>query len=322
MALNQPPSDALILEIFRFQAHHNAVYKFYLQSLKIEVNDIIDPIQIPYLPIQFFKSQQVVSFDGLTENTQVFHSSGTTGFNTSKHYVFDSSFYQNLSQKIFEHHFGDLSNYHFLAILPSYQQNQNSSLIFMMDHFIKSSKSSISGYYLNDKAELEKAIKQIKKNPKKTIIWGVTYALLDLADADIEIDISDFIIFETGGMKGRRSEIPKDSLHQILKNKFKINQIGSEYGMTELLAQSYSQKNGIFDENFWFRVQLREINDPFKLVTTFGKNGVIQVMDLGNIGSCCFIETQDIGQKINENQFKILGRMDNSDVRGCNLLIN
>ncbi len=324
LALTTQANENLILEIFRFQAIYNEVYCNYLKYLNINPVDIQKTQDIPYLPIQFFKNKTVTCFAVNTKTTQVFYSSGTTSKNTSKHWVFETEFYQNISEKIFEQSFGPLANHHFLAILPSYQENTHSSLIFMINHFIKKSNSAVSGYYLNEKHALQAALKKSNKDAKKIIIWGVSYALLDLAEQNLALNNPNIIMLETGGMKGRRQEMPKENLHAILKNSFNLPHIGSEYGMTELLSQSYSQKEGIFNENNWFKIRLREFNDPFKIIepNNFGKNGVLQIMDLANIGSCCFIETQDIGQKISENEFKILGRMDNAEIRGCNLLVN
>lgn len=324
LALTTEANQNLVLEIFKFQAEQNPVYKSYINYLNINVFDIKKTADIPYLPIQFFKNKTVSSFTINKNIDQVFYSSGTTGNQASKHWVFETEFYKDISTKIFEQTFGPLANHHLLAILPSYKENSHSSLIFMINHFIKKSNSDVSGYYLKEKVALQKALKNCEKDTKKIIIWGVSYALLDLAEQNLVLNNPNIIMLETGGMKGRRQEMPKENLHAILKNSFNLAHIGSEYGMTELLSQSYSQKEGIFKENFWFKTRLREFNDPFKPIETnnYGRNGVIQIMDLANIGSCCFIETQDIGQKINENEFKILGRIDNAEMRGCNLLVN
>ena len=304
------------LNIFRFQAVHNQVYQRFLNYLKVEPNQIDCVQDIPFLPIEFFKTYQVVSQQGPYE--AVFMSSGTTGMQRSRHYVKNLDLYETSFLKAFKTFYGDIKDYTIVALLPSYIEQGHSSLVYMVHKLINLSEQSQSGFYLND-ADLPLLLNKLDVAQKKTLLIGVSYALLDLVQKH-SFDLSHTIIMETGGMKGRRKEMLREELHQYLKRGFGVASIHSEYGMTELLSQSYSQGNGIFESPAWQRILIRDTEDPFTYLPT-GKTGGINVIDLANINSCAFIATQDLGKKVGTQQFEILGRFDHSDVRGCNLLL-
>jgi phenylacetate-coenzyme A ligase PaaK-like adenylate-forming protein len=310
--------NQLALEVFQYQFQNNTIYQKFVLSLKIDVNLVQHYSQIPFLPIEFFKSKEVVSSQ-LEHNTVCFSSSGTTGQITSNHYVNDISIYETSFHKGFELFYGNPSNYCILALLPNYLERTGSSLVYMFDRLIKESTHSLSGFYLNNLNDLIKTIEILKQSKQKTLLLGVTYALLDLADLNVELN-DDFIVMETGGMKGRRKEILKEELHQILKQKLKVSSIHSEYGMTELLSQAYSKQNGFFCCSPWMKVLIRDVNDPFSYVKD-NKGGGVNVIDLANLNSCSFIETKDLGKFSQNFDFEILGRFDNSDIRGCNLMV-
>lgn len=247
-----------------------------------------------------------------------FISSATSGGSVSRHSVFKPDFYLQTATAIFERFYGPVENYHFLALLPSYLERKGSSLIFMIDHFISQDNSGHSGFYLNNLKELTLKINELKNSKKKTLLWGVSFALLDLAEK-LEVDLSHALVMETGGMKGRRKEWVREELHAYLCKRFHVAEIHSEYGMTELFSQAYSKGNGYFLCPPWMKIVVRDINDPFEVLRE-GKTGAINVIDLANAHSCAFIETEDLGRSQGAN-FEVLGRMDNSDIRGCNLLI-
>lgn len=326
--------NKLALEVFNYQLQNNAVYKKYTQLLSVSSNDIKHYTQIPCLPISFFKTQEVVSTilqkkaSILRQAEQpnsafgqpiTFTSSGTTGQTTSKHHVTDVDLYKQSFTKGFELFYGKPQQYCILALLPNYLERTGSSLVYMFDDLIKQTQHPLSGFYLKNLYELKQTIELLKTQKTKTLLLGVTYALLDLAEMNIELN-ENFIVMETGGMKGNRPEMLKEELHKTLKTKFKINAIHSEYGMTELLSQAYSHGNGVFSCPPWMRVLVRDVNDPFAYKQHI-KTGGINVIDLANLNSCSFIETQDLGKINTDNSFEIMGRFDNSDVRGCNQLI-
>jgi hypothetical protein len=328
--------EQLALEIFRFQATENPVYHQYLKYLGVNSSNIHRIGQVPCLPISFFKTQRVLTGNITPQLT--FESSGTTGQNTSRHYVSDLPFYEAHSKQIFEQMYGSLIDYHVLALLPSYLERNNSSLVYMVQRFIYHSYSPSSGFYLNNTGELLKKLKELVQGSRKIILLGVTFALLDLAESGSAFDFirenaDKFIIMETGGMKGRRKELLRQEVHQILTESLGVQKIHSEYGMTELLSQGYSKGDGIFMLPPSMKVLLREVNDPFTYLPSFSignkttenqrmKTGGINVIDLANIDSCSFIETQDLGSFTPDYKgFKVLGRFDNSDVRGCNLMV-
>lgn len=304
------------LRLFRFQAQHNKLYAAYIEALGITPAKIKDIAEIPFLPISFFQTHPIKTGDWKEEI--VFESSGTTGDITSKMYVEDIFFYQKVAAYIFQKIYGHLSQFNVLALLPSYLERKNASLVYMADDFIK--KSRDSGFFLDDMNALVKKLTKQKEPKIKTLLIGVSFALLDLAEA-YQMDLKDTIIMETGGMKGRRKELTRHELHTILKNAFGVKSIHSEYGMTELTSQAYSKGNGLFDSPPWMRILLRDINDPFSTVKK-GKSGGINIIDLANITTCAFIETKDLGRLHENNRFEVLGRFDNSDVRGCNLMVD
>lgn len=310
--------NLVALDVFNYQVQHNLIYKAYVLGLKINPESITHYTQIPFLPIEFFKTKDVIC-EGIHDTAVCFSSSGTTGQITSKHYVNDISVYETSFYKGFELFYGNPSDYCILALLPNYLERTGSSLVYMFDKLIQESNHPKSGFYLNNLNDLKKTIEELKQTKQKTILLGVTYALLDLAEMGVELT-NDFIVMETGGMKGRRKEILKEELHQILKQSFNVNTIHSEYGMTELLSQAYSKQDGVFQCPPWLKVLIRDMNDPFSYVKE-KKSGGVNVIDLANINSCAFIETKDLGRLNQNSDFEILGRFDNSDLRGCNLMI-
>ena len=309
--------ENLSLEVFRFQAINCEVYRDFVKYLNIDVETVKAIGKIPFLPIQFFKSHEVISNNNIIERT--FLSSGTGGIQ-SQHHITDISLYEDSYRKGFQHFYGNIEDYTVLALLPSYLERDGSSLIYMVDDLIKKSKNSQSGFFLENTPKMTEIIQNQTKNDKKLLIMGVSYALLDLVEAH-KFDLKDAIIMETGGMKGRRKEMIREELHAILCDGFGVEKIHSEYGMTELLSQGYSKGNGVFKTPSWMKIIVRDTEDALTLLPT-GKTGGINVIDLANINSCSFIATQDLGKVHTNGTFEIIGRFDNSDIRGCNLLIN
>jgi len=305
------------LETFRFQAKNCQVYKDYLHFLNIRPDQIQTISDIPFLPIEFFKSHRVTSADTVAE--QVFSSSGTTGSQTSKHYVSDVSIYEESFRRCFNLFYGDTKNVAILALLPSYLERTGSSLIYMVDDLIKSSHCPESGYFLYNHDELYENLVALQAEKTPTILFGVTYALLDFTE-QYQLAFPELIIMETGGMKGRRKEIIRQELHETLCAGFGVPSIHAEYGMTELLSQAYSKGKGLFACPPWMKIMIRDMNDPFSYQVA-GISGGINIIDLANINSCSFIATQDLGRMQIDGRFEVLGRFDQSDVRGCNLMI-
>ena len=305
------------LKVFKFQAQNCSIYKKYIEGIKVNVDNITTVNQIPFLPIEFFKSHTITSNNNPAE--VVFTSSGTTGVVTSSHYVSDVNWYIESFRKAFTLFYGDISNYVLLALLPSYLERQGSSLIYMVKDLIEQSHQPDSGFFLYNHDDLYKQLKKQQVQNQPTILIGVTFALLDFVEK-YTLNFPELIIMETGGMKGRREEMIREELHDILGKGFGVDAIHSEYGMTELLSQGYSKGNGIFNCPPWMKILTREANDPFVLLTT-DRAGGINVIDLANYNSCSFIATQDLGKVYTDGSFEILGRFDNSDVRGCNLLV-
>lgn len=318
--------EALALDVFRFQVAYNPLYYQYVTLSGVSSETIKQWTQIPFLPIELFKNHQVLT--GSQPVLFSFESSGTTGQIPSKHPVCDPEFYQQISKIAFEREYGPLSDYHIFALLPSYLERSTSSLVFMMDHFIKASGSELSGFYLNQYEELVQALREALATDKKVWLMGVTFGLLDLVDSGIDLSFLQehkdrLIVMETGGMKGRREEWIRDKVHAYLQTKMGLDSIASEYGMTELFSQGYAKSQGIFTPAYTMRVCLREVSDPFALVTQPHKTGGIKVADLGNIDSCSFIETRDLGSIEDDGiRFKVLGRFDNSEMRGCSLMVS
>lgn len=309
--------DALALEIFRFQAQYNEVYARFISLLKIDCETINAVEDIPFLPIQFFKNYSIKT--GQWPTTTTFSSSGTTGDATSLHSVRDLDFYKKNTEIGFSTFYGPPSEYCILALLPSYLERTGSSLIYMADHFIQMSKHPKSGFFLNNTKELLRVLNDLKKEDTPALLLGVSFALLDLAEGH-PVDLQDVIIMETGGMKGRRKELTRAELHTVLKNSFQVEYIHSEYGMTELFSQAYSKGNGIFYYPQTMKVLTREITDPLALQKD-GKTGVLNIIDLANLDTISFIATDDLGRVNEDGSFEVMGRLDNSDIRGCNLLL-
>jgi len=307
----------IALDVFKLQAEKCEVYKQYLSYLKVNVDEIKELKAIPFLPIEFFKSHKVLLKDEVVE--QVFSSSGTTGSQTSKHYVSDIALYEASFRNCFQLFYGNKKDTAILALLPSYLERTGSSLIYMVDDLIRTSQRSESGYFLYNHEELFENLRNLQKNKVQTILFGVTYALLDFIKV-YQLDFPELIVIETGGMKGRRKEIIREELHSVLSKGFGVDYIHAEYGMTELLSQAYSKGKGLFECPPWMKVLIRELNDPFSYKKTNATGG-INIIDLANINSCSFIATQDLGRLNAQNQFEVLGRFDQSDVRGCNLMI-
>jgi phenylacetate-coenzyme A ligase PaaK-like adenylate-forming protein len=305
------------LEIFEYQCYNNVAYRCFAENLNKNPKNVSRFTDLPFLPIEFFKNHIVVSGD---KNVQkVFESSGTTNDLTSKHYVLDLELYIESFIKTFKMFYGDPSEYMIAALLPSYIERENSSLVYMVDSLIKMSNNPLSGFYqITDNTFFDNIISAV--NGKKRLIIGVSFALLDLAEMG-RLNLSGSIVMETGGMKGRRKEITRAELHETLTKAFNVPAIHSEYGMTELLSQAYSKGNGIFYPPPWMKIILRDLHDPFCLFTETGQTGGINIIDLANINSCSFIATDDVGKLLPCGGFEVLGRFDNSDIRGCSLLL-
>ena len=305
------------LEVFRYQAKNCRVYHDFISGLRIDPQNVSAIGHIPFLPIEFFKSHSVLSSGTQPEAT--FTSSGTTGVVTSRHFVTDVSWYIQSFRKAFTLFYGDIDSYCILALLPSYLEREGSSLVYMADDLIKQSANADSGFFLYDHEMLYQQLKKQQAAKKPTLLIGVTFALLDFIE-NYTLDFPGLIVMETGGMKGRRKEMIREELHEQLCRGFGVDAIHSEYGMTEMLSQAYSKGNGVFVCPPWLRIIARDTNDPMSLVSE-GRAGGINVIDLANVNSCSFIATQDLGRIYGDGSFEVLGRFDNSDVRGCNLLI-
>ncbi|MCT4630617.1 acyl transferase [Winogradskyella sp.] len=308
--------NALALDIFRFQFKHNSVYRSFCDLLYKHPVDVKYIEDIPFLPIQFFKSHNILS--SKTAIKKVFTSSGTTGSTTSKHLITNLDIYEESYFKGFHHFYDNIENYVILALLPSYLERDGSSLIYMVNDLIQKSNRTESGFYLNNLEDLSKTLHQLETKGQKTILIGVSFALLDLVE-QFSFNLKHTIIMETGGMKGKRKEIIRQELHKRLKIGFGVNEIHSEYGMTELLSQAYSMGNGIFECPPWMKVLTRDTEDALSIQPS-NKTGGINIIDLANINSCAFIATQDLGKTLENQKFEIIGRFDNSDIRGCNLM--
>lgn len=313
---NSNEFDALALEIFKFQYENNKVYGNWCKLMNKNPENVKNIELIPFLPISFFKTHKIVSFT--QEPVHFFKSSGTTNNETSKHYVYDLKLYERSFIHCFEEFFSDIEEYCFIALLPNYIEQGNSSLIYMIDNFIKRSKHKESKFYNNSLQEVIRTLKECERKNIKTILFGVTYALLDLIEIE-KLNLNNTIVFETGGMKGRRKEIIREELHKILSNGFGVNEIASEYGMCELFSQAYSKGNGRFFCPKQMKVLIRDTYDPLTFIEE-NKTGGINIIDLANIYSCSFIETQDLGKIYQDNSFELLGRIDNTTIRGCNLM--
>lgn len=326
MPMNNPPIfdiktpdefELQALDVYRFQYHNNVVYQTFCRHLGKRPDIVKHLVDIPFLPIGFFKSKHI--FTGKQNHEVIFSSSGTTGSTTSKHYVASLDLYQKSYRQAFEQFYGNVEEYCILALLPSYLEREGSSLIYMVDDLIRKSKHQDSGFYLDDISSLHEKIQQLDSQGQKTLLIGVSFALLDFVEHH-PMELTNTIIMETGGMKGRRKELIRNELHDILSKGFGVPTIHSEYGMTELLSQAYSQGNGLFRTPPWMEVLIRDTEDPLSLQKT-GKTGGLNIIDLANVHSCSFIATQDLGKIHQDGSFEILGRFDHSDIRGCNLMV-
>jgi len=315
---NEERFAKIALQAFQYQAQHNIIYRQFIDGLGVDRASITTVEQIPFLPISFFKNHTVLSSNDAAQVT--FTSSGTTGMVTSSHAVTDVLWYKESFRRAFELFYGNIKDYCVLALLPSYLERGGSSLIYMVHDLIDQSGNPDSGFYLYNHDDLYAQLQHQQAKGQPTILFGVTFALLDFTE-QYHINFPELIIMETGGMKGRRKEMIREELHAILCRGFGVPAIHSEYGMTELLSQAYSKGNGIFECPPWMRILTRDTNDPLSL-TPAGQTGGINVIDLANINSCCFIATQDLGKIQPDGSFEVLGRFDNSDIRGCNLLVS
>ncbi|WP_419212816.1 acyl transferase [Maribacter sp. X9] len=305
------------LRTFSFQYYNNQVYRSFCAHLNVKPDQVKTLEQIPFLPIEFFKSKNVTSSTQPPEI--VFSSSGTTGSETSKHYVTDLEIYQQSYLNGFTGFYGDITDYCIVALLPSYLERTGSSLIYMVEDLISKSKHPKSGFFLKEYEKLSHLLQELQHTHVKTLVIGVSFALLEFTE-QYKLSLKNTIIMETGGMKGRRKELIRQELHQLLKDGFGVREIHSEYGMTELLSQAYSKGNGVFECPPWMKILIRDTEDPLTYQKE-GKTGGINVIDLANINSCSFIATQDLGKVVTQGSFEIIGRFDNSDIRGCNLLV-
>ncbi len=309
--------ESVCLEVFRYQFENNRIYRSFCDLLYKHPSEVKKLEDIPFLPIQFFKSHDVLSSVDPVE--RIFTSSGTTGALTSKHQVTDISIYEESFRRAFSHFYGPIEEYVVLALLPSYLEREGSSLIYMVDDMIKQSQHPESGFYLDNIAELKDVLISLDAQGQKVLLIGVSFALLDLVEA-YQFQLKNTIVMETGGMKGRRKELVRAELHAILQHGFGVSAIHSEYGMTELLSQAYSKGHGVFECPKWMGIITRDPEDALTILPK-NKTGGINVIDLANINSCAFIATQDLGKVLPDNQFEIIGRFDNSDIRGCNLMV-
>jgi hypothetical protein len=316
-SINESRFDNIALQLFSHQAANNDVYRSFIQHLGIHPKDVRALPDIPFMPISFFKEHIIKT--GAWPTQCVFESSGTTAATTGKHHVFDLTFYLEHCRQGWESAFGPLENFHFFALLPSYLERSNSSLVAMMDHFIKTSGSPHSGFYLRNEEKLLTDLENVRNLGGRPVLFGVTFALLELAER-FSPDLSHCLVFETGGMKGRRREMIREELHLELKQNFAVSKIYSEYGMTELMSQAYSSGESRFLPPKWMKIIGRDISDPLRKGLQNETAG-INVIDLANWHSAAFIETEDLGKVYGDGSFEVSGRLDNSDVRGCNLLV-
>lgn len=308
---------SLSLDVFHYQYNNCKIYQKFCQHFDKSPDNVDSLKNIPFLPIEFFKNAQVLSSQQLVQ--KVFSSSGTTSQQPSKHHITDVELYQKNFCQIFQSQYGPIEDYAILALLPSYLEREGSSLIYMVNHLIRKTRHPKSGFFLDDFESLKQTIQHLESKKQKTILIGVSFALLDFVEK-FKMNLKYTTVMETGGMKGRRKEITRDELHKKLSKGFGIKNVHSEYGMTELLSQAYSKADGIFELPSTMKVFIRDPEDPLNIFEDYEKTGGLNIIDLANINSCSFIATQDLGQSVKKNKLKIMGRFDYSDVRGCNLL--
>lgn len=314
----QSPSEfnEITLSLFRYQYKNNKIYNSFADALGVNESKVYHPEQIPFLPVSFFKTHKIVTGEFAEE--VVFESSGTTGMETSKHYVVDADLYQQSFTNGLNLFYADLSQYAVFALLPSYLERGNSSLVYMVEKIMLLASRRMGGFFLNDLKALLQQLVEAQRQGLKIMLFGVTFALLDMVE-NFPVPIPDAIIIETGGMKGRRKELTRMELHEKLCKGFNVEKIHSEYGMTELLSQAWSAGDGIFRCPPWMKIMIADTNDPLSFLET-GRTGGINIIDLANFHSCSFISTQDLGRVFDDGSFEVLGRFDNSDIRGCSLL--
>ena len=315
--------DDIALEIFKTQYENNETYNTFCNYLKVDVEKINAILQIPFLPIQFFKTKEIKTTAFKEEI--IFESSGTTGSINSKHFVKDKTIYEASYSAGFKQFYGNINEYCIIGLLPSYLERQHSSLVYMVNDLIAKSEHANSGFYLYDYEKLKNVLLENENAKQKTILIGVTYALIDFAE-QFPIKLNYTIIMETGGMKGRREELTRTQVHKILSDNFELENIHSEYGMTELLSQAYSTEKGIFKCSNTMKILIRSEDDPFEILTKIEDDkkfisGGINIIDLANLYSCSFIATDDAGKQYEDTSFEIIGRLENSDIRGCGLMI-
>ena len=308
---------SLALEVFQYQYQNTPVYQEFCDYLQRGPGDVSGIEQIPFMPIEFFKFKKVLPYH--LEATSLFSSSGTTGIEPSKHYIHDLDLYRKSFRKTFQQFYGEIRNYCVVALLPSYLERKDSSLVFMVNDLIVRSENPSSGFFLNEYDELARILQKLSAKNTPVILIGVSFALLEMAEK-YQLSLPNTTVIETGGMKGRRKEIIREELHQKLITAWGLSNVHSEYGMTELLSQAYSRESGLFHGPSWMRILIRDTEDPLKFLSA-GKTGGINVIDLANIYSCSFLATQDLGKMSKEGGFEVLGRFDHSDVRGCNLMV-
>jgi len=315
---NQADFQNTALDIFNYQYNNNIIYNSFVDGLGLDPSNVRSIYEIPFLPVEFFKSHKIVTGNSPIE--KIFESSGTTVVIKAKHYINNLNLYAESFLRTFKMFYGDPEEYHILALLPSYLEREGSSLVYMAEYLIKRSNSSLSGFYINNVEDLITTYTRAKSENRKILLLGVSFALLDLAEK-YSPDLSGAIVMETGGMKGRRKELTRFELHSILKEQLGVSSIHSEYGMTELLSQAYSKDDGIFYCPPWLKMLIRDPLDPLTIYTVPDKTGGLNIIDLANFNSCSFILTGDLGKLREDGGFEVLGRFDNSDIRGCNLLV-
>lgn len=322
-SVNEAGFEALALEVFRFQYANNQVYRQYVQALQVDPRQVKRVVEIPFLPIRFFKSHPVTAGEFTPE--LVFESSGTTGSINSKHLVKEAAVYETSFNRAFRRFYGAVEDWCVIGLLPAYLERQGSSLVYMVDRLIQSSNHPDSGFYLYDFEKLQGVLQRLEKEQQKVLLIGVTFALLDFA-AQYPTPLNHTVMMETGGMKGRREELIRPQVHELLQQAFGPQAIHAEYGMTELLSQAYSKGEGLFSCPPWMQVLIREEEDPLSVhvaghAVKKPLSGAINIIDLANVYSCSFIATDDAGQLYADGQFRVMGRLDNSDIRGCSLMV-
>lgn len=310
--------NELALKIFRFQYETNAIYHEFSNLLRKDPINTGHYLQVPFLPISLFRDQKIISGDD-PEYDKIFTSSRTTGSTPSRHYIKDLKLYEESFTRSFKLFYGEPEKFRFLALLPGYLERQGSSLVYMLDYLIRKTRRNGSGFFLHDMVSLKNQLLEQRSDPGTTILFGASYALIDFAE-NFPVDISGVTVMETGGMKGRRKEMIREELHNILCRGLNVERIHSEYGMTELLSQAYSSVKGIYSTPPWMKILIRDVNDPLQFLS-YGQTGGISIIDLANLYSCSFIATQDLGILHEDGSFEVVGRFDDSDARGCNLMV-